>query len=89
MTVPETNYVHNPFGGFRIEWLNKYINEYLSCPLGDSKRLIRTISWVELKNYDPQNVNILYNKTTNDITKYQIARLRHQNSKGLKNLFME
>lgn len=32
---PQT-YIQNPFGGFHVEFLNRYINDYLMCPVGKS-----------------------------------------------------
>ncbi len=35
-TVPLASFVHNPYGDFSIEFLNRYIKDYLLLPKGQS-----------------------------------------------------
>ncbi len=40
--------MHNPYGGFRIEFANNYIRDYLLIPRGESGILKTRLSWWEI-----------------------------------------
>lgn len=43
-------YTMNPYGGFRIEWLNRYIIDYIVLPKGESESLVESASWMMVKS---------------------------------------
>jgi len=41
--------VYNPYGGFRVDFANKYIAEYLKTARGQTSAMIRRVSWAEVQ----------------------------------------
>ncbi len=47
-TVPLASFVHNPYGDFSIEFLNRYIKDFILLPKGQSQSLKERLCWWDL-----------------------------------------
>jgi hypothetical protein len=67
--VPPISYIHNPYGGFRIEFLNKYVKDYLLLPKGQSQSLRDRITWWEITRLNEEWLRKLESATEDTLTK--------------------
>jgi hypothetical protein len=56
---PFQSYVHNPFGEFSIDFLNRYIKDYLLLPKGQSQSLKERLCWWDLVRMSQEGLQTL------------------------------
>ena len=49
-----TIYCLNPWSGFKKEWLERYIVDYMMQPKGQSSKLIQNASWTQIKTINEE-----------------------------------
>jgi hypothetical protein len=68
---------YNPYGGFRVEFANKYIQKYLSCSRGHTQSLIKRLSWTEVqKEYNNPTALSKIERCGDPILKFYCQKIR-------------